>query len=109
MTFSFVGNPKPSSPYFITVLAFRNRFTALEKATLELAATDNPAATLSQRLQAASVRSYLADLNAATYIDLEREDLQASIEVLEQFGLIGEGRAVQILSKDVQPIEKYYD
>lgn len=89
----------------ITRLAFRNRFTMAEKTTLELASLDSPAAPMAQRQQAATLRAYLADVAAANYIDLERADTRAGVQMLEQAGLIGAGRALQILDGPVQPDE----
>ena len=50
----------------ITRLAFRNRFTQAEKVALELAALDNPSATMAQRQQAAALRAqYPISIDAA--------------------------------------------
>jgi len=89
----------------ITRLAFRNRFTMAEKTALELASLDSPAAPMAQRQQTAMLRAYLADVAAANYIDLARADTRAGVQMLEQAGLIGAGRALQILDGPVQPDE----
>jgi hypothetical protein len=91
----------------ITVLALRNRFTQTEKVTLEMAALDNPAATAQQRQLAAAIRVMMADLNVATFVDVTRPDTIAGIHSLETYGLIGAGRAAQILSTDTLLIEQY--
>lgn len=96
-----VAGPTPK----ITVLAFRNRFTQAEKITMDLASIDNPSGTIQQRQMAASLRVTSADLSAATYVDVTRPDTIASIQNLETYGVIGVGRAAQILSTTVHEIE----
>lgn len=93
-------------PWQITRLAFRNRFTMVEKAGLEMAGLDDPGAPMSQRQQAAMLRAYLADVAAATFIDLQRPDTRAGVEQLEALGLLAEGRAAEILDAPVQPAER---
>ena len=90
----------------ITRLAFRNRFTQAEKVTLELAALDNPAASTAQRQQAAALRSYLKDLDAATFVDLERPDTVAGVQSLGAAGLLAEGRAAAILTAPIEAHER---
>ena len=90
----------------ITKLAFRNRFTQAEKVTMEIAALDNPAATMPQRQQAAALRANLADTAAATFIDLQRADTRAGVLSLEAAGLLAAGRALEILDTPVQPEER---
>lgn len=84
----------------ITRLAFRNRFTTAEKVALELAALDNPSATMAQRQQSAALRAHLKDLDAASWVDLTRPETVAAMQMLETGGLIGEGRAAAILDVD---------
>ena len=90
----------------ITRLAFRNRFTQAEKVALELAALDNPAASTAQRQQAAALRSYLKDLDAATFVDLERPDTVAGVQSLGAAGLLAEGRAAAILTAPIEAHER---
>ncbi len=90
----------------ITRLAFRNRFTQVEKVILEMSALDDPAAPMAQRQQAATMRAYMADVNAATFIDLDRDDTRAGVQALEAAGLLASGRALEILDAPVQPHEK---
>ncbi len=90
----------------ITRLAFRNRFTQAENVALEIAALDNPAATLVQRQQAAAIRVHLADVNVSTFVDLARDDTRAGVQALETGGLIGVGRALQILDAPVEAHER---
>lgn len=97
---------KASKGSRITRLAFRNRFTMAEKTTLELAALDNPSAAMPARQQAAMLRAYLADVAAATFIELTRPDIREGVELLETMGLLGSGRALEILDAPIQPIER---
>ena len=90
----------------VTRLAFRNRFTQSEKVALELAALDDPAATMAQRQQAAAIRVNLADVAVSTFIDLAAQDTRAGVQALEAGGLLTEGRALEILDAPVQPNER---
>lgn len=90
----------------ITVLAFRNRFTQAEKVTLDLASIDNPSASMQQRQLSAALRVMQQDLNTATFIDLSRADTIAGVNSLETYGIIGAGRASQILNAPIQEIER---
>ena len=90
----------------ITRLAFRNRFTLAEKTMLELAALDSPSAPMPQRQQSAMLRAYLADVAASSFIDLQRADTRAGVQMLEQAGLIAAGRALQILDTPIEPSER---
>lgn len=89
----------------ITRLAFRQRFTQAEKTTLELASLDNPAASMQDRAQSAAIRVYLADVAAATFIDLSRSDTRDGVQALEAAGILAVGRAVEILDAPIQPAE----
>ena len=91
----------------ITRLAFRNRFTQAEKVALELASLDNPAGTMEQRQQAASLRVYLADLASSTFVDLARQDTRGGVNALESYGLIAPGRSAEILDSPILPSERY--
>ncbi|MHB8123992.1 MAG: hypothetical protein ACYDG4_18050 [Desulfuromonadaceae bacterium] len=90
----------------ITRLAFRNRFTQAEKVALELAALDDPAAPMAQRQQAAAIRVYLSDVNSASFIDLSNDGTRDGVVALEAGGLIGVGRALEILDAPVQAHER---
>ena len=81
----------------LTRLQFRTRFTAQEKAMLELAAMDDATAPTAQRLQAASLRAYLADLAAAEFVDMADATTVAGVQALEAAGLLATGRAAQVL------------
>lgn len=90
----------------ITRLAFRSRFTSTEKVAVEFACLDDPAAPMPQRLQSAALRAHQADLAAATFVDLAREDTRAGVQMLEAAGLLAEGRALEILGAPVLPQER---
>lgn len=92
---------KASAAGRITRLAFRNRFTTAEKVALEIAALDNPAAPMPQRAQAAALRANQADLASATFVDLQRPDTRAGVQMLEAAGLLAVGRALVILDAPV--------
>lgn len=89
----------------ITPLAFFNRFTQVEQLNIELASLDNPSATAEQRQQAAMLRIYVRNVNVATYVDLDRADTQNGVNTLEAMGIIGVGRANEILTAPVTLIE----
>lgn len=90
----------------ITRLAFRNRFTSAEKISMEIAALDNPAAAMPARAQAAALRANQADLASATFVDLQRPDTRAGVQMLEAAGLLAVGRASIILDAPVQADER---
>jgi len=94
-------------PRHMTKLGFRNRFTQPEKGGIEFAALDDPSAPMPARKQAAAVRAYQADVAAATFIDLQREDLRAGVQALETLGLLANGRAAEILDAPISDIERY--
>lgn len=90
--------PQPySGSWLITKLAFRNRFMPDEKVAIELAALDNPAADMQVRALAASLRANQQDIIVAQFIDLMFADTRSGVQALEAYGLIGAGRAAEIL------------
>lgn len=102
VTTEVVDDPLPPSPEYtgswhITKLAFRNRFTQEEKVTIAIASLDDPSAPMQQRGLAASLRTYQDDIAVAQYVDLKMEMTRNGVMALEQFGLIGQGRALEIL------------
>lgn len=104
----FVPVPMPEQPLLkMTKLAFRNRFTLAEKTGVELASLDDPSAPMAQRAQAAAIRVYLADVAAATFIDPAREETRAGVRALEAAGLIGAGRALEILDAPIGAAEAF--
>ena len=90
--------PAPANQ--ITKLAFRSRFTAVERATITFAARQNT-------VNGAAVQSYLDDVQAATFIDLNRQDTRAGVQGLEAAGLIAAGRATEILDTPATELEAY--
>lgn len=90
----------------MTVLAYRNRFTAAEKIAIEMAALDDPAATMAERQQAAAVRVYVQDLASAKFIDPQDEATRAGALALEALGLLAKGRALEILDAPIQAKER---
>ncbi len=86
------------SPKKITQLAFISRFTDAEAIALDLA-------SIGATVESASIRRYLNKINAATFIDLEREDTIAGVNQLEAVGLIGPGRAEVILTAPINEQE----
>ena len=97
----------PATNRHITKLAFRNRFTRAEKGLIDLASIDNPTAPMPQRVQAAQLRADLEDQSQAIFIDLSRPDTIAGVQALEAAGLIGIGRAVEILETEISDLERY--
>lgn len=95
----------------ITKLAFRNRFTAAEKATIEIAAVHNQslAADHASNLLAAGLRASLADQRDAWYIDLDRADTRGGVVALETYRILGAGRALQILDAPIQDGERHIE
>jgi hypothetical protein len=90
-------NPVTGLDSYITKLAFRNRFTADEKVSIELASIDISGGQAESREAAAMMRVWLADIDAAKYIDLNLAATRSGVQQLEQFGLIASGRSVTIL------------
>jgi hypothetical protein len=84
----------------ITRLAFRNRFTQTERATLYGLAAQNNATGY-------AFRDYLDSVNAATFIDLSRADTKASVNLLATMGVLSAQRASDILTKPIEDQEKY--
>lgn len=100
------ANSTTVQDYKITVLAFRNRFTTTEKVTLDLASIDNPSASMQQRQLAAMLRVMQQDLAVANYVDLARTETINGLHVLETYGILGTGRANEILSAPITEIER---
>lgn len=105
----FEAPPAPPAPVFtrLTKLGFRGRFAQAEKTAIELASLDDPTAAMVQRAQAAAIRVYLADVASATYIDPQRVDTRSGVQALEAAGLLGAGRALQILDEPIQAEEAF--
>lgn len=82
----------------ITPLAFLSRFTDAEAVAIDLA-------SIGATAPAAGLRRYLAKVNAAKYIDLDRADTRAGVQALEAATLLAAGRAAVILDAAVQASE----
>ena len=91
----------------ITKFAFRSRFTAAEKVALELASLDNPSGTLEERQAAAMLRVFLKDIDTAEFINLDMEQTTNGVKLLEQKGLLGTGRANEILTGEIKSEEAW--
>jgi hypothetical protein len=96
---------KANSIRHITKLAFRNRFTQAEKIAFEMAQVDDPTATQDVRLAAAAVRVLEKDLAASAYADMNNPAVQAGLHQLEAIGVLGVGRAEEIIWGDIEPYE----
>jgi len=90
----------------ITNLAFDLRFTLDERVAIELAGLDDPAAAPQQRAQAAALRVSQERAKKASFTDLDNPVTRASVEQMESLGLIGQGRAAEILDAPVQDEER---
>lgn len=65
--------PEPVEQRFITRLAFLSRFTDEEAIAIDLL-------SIGATVEAATIRRYLSKINAATYIDLDREDVRQGVQ-----------------------------
>ncbi len=99
--------PPPPPPPIITKIAFRDRFTATEKEDLQLAAVINPSDTAQQKRQASRIQSWLEDIRNMDYVDLTNARVIAGVNAMETVGIIGVGRAAEILSLEIQDDERY--
>lgn len=82
----------------ITKLAFLSRFTDAEAVALDLA-------SIGATVEAATLRWYMAKVNAASFIDLSHNDTRLGVQALEPMGILAAGRASEILDAPVQPHE----
>ncbi|WP_233626309.1 MULTISPECIES: hypothetical protein [unclassified Delftia] len=86
--------------------ALRRRFTVVERTALEWAVVDRAEAGEADRLNAATLRSLLKDIEQARQLDLDDPELADSLRQFEAFGLIAAGRAQEILDGPVQAHEQ---
>ncbi|MCB4787833.1 hypothetical protein LGR64_16315 [Delftia sp. Lp-1] len=100
-----VAAGKPA-PRHITPHALRRRFTVVERTALEWAVVDRAEAGEADRLNAATLRSLLKDIEQARQLDLDDPELADSLRQFEAFGLIAAGRAQEILDGPVQAHEQ---
>ena len=80
-----VVEPEIKQP--ISVLDFRNRFTQDEKIAIYTAAK-----------QAVAIQVWIEDLGAAKDVNVTHDQTIAGVNALESAGLIGVGRAAEILN-----------
>lgn len=85
--------------------AFRERFTDAELVAIERAALDVPTATDAARNRSARLRVLLQRMASDEHIDIERPTLRALVQALETFGVLGAGRAAQVLDLNVSEEE----
>ncbi len=90
----------------VTNLAFDLRFTKEERVDIEMASLDDPTAPYEMRRQAADIRVALQRANKASWSDLDDPVTRANVQQFEQYGLIGEGRAAEILDTPVDESER---
>lgn len=93
-------------PKIVTNLAFDLRFTKEERVAIEMASLDDPSAPNDVRKQAADIRVSLQRADKASWTDLNDPVTRDSVQQFEQFGLIGEGRAAEILDTPVDDSER---
>lgn len=93
------------APRKITPLAFRRRFTKVERASIEWAAVDKADQPDAQRQLAAALRADLKDQEQAQFIDLDEADVALGLQTLEAIGLLAVGRAAAITGAPVLPEE----
>jgi hypothetical protein len=80
------GFPQKAKPH-LTRLEFMQRFTLAERKTIRNASKNNQ-----------DVEDMMHMLEIATYVDLNRADTIAMVNALESAGLIGTGRAAEVLA-----------
>ena len=94
----FAASDEPVADRHISQLAFLSRFTDAEAIGIDLA-------SIGATVEAATMRRYTAKIQAAKYIDLDMPDTRAGVQALEMFGLIAQGRAIEILDAPVEAKE----
>jgi hypothetical protein len=107
--YAWVVRANPPAPVvrpWITLLAFRRRFTSAERSMLERKSLDDPAGTEVQRNRSAAVRAWFADLAAAGHADLADDMVRAPVLQMESAAWIGAGRALEILDAPIAPDER---
>ena len=98
--------PREPALRHIIPQALRRRFTVVERTALEWAVVDRAEAGEAERMNAATLRSLLKDIEQARRIDLDDPELADSLRRFEAFGLIAAGRAQEILGGPVQAHEQ---
>ena len=106
----------PPRKRWVTKLAFWNRMTQGERINIDLV-SERPvqlegelaADFETSRANAAALRDMRTQLDAASYIDLERTDTRGGVQALESMGLLAVGRALAILDGPITEAEFYRD
>jgi hypothetical protein len=94
-----VALDKPITPHrYITKLAFYNRLLPEEAIAIDLG-------SIGATVQAATLRYFFNKITMANYVDLDLSELSTGLQTLEQFGILGAGRALVILNTPVLPNE----
>jgi hypothetical protein len=87
---TFIAPPVPEpGPIILNKVDFLRLFTQQERIDIRAAAAVNPV-----------VADYQSMLDAAVTVNLQDPDILSGIPLLEQAGLIGPGRAAQILANE---------
>jgi len=90
MRIEYISTPQPRQ---ITHLALNLRFTRAERDAIRTSSD-------------ADVQDVLFLFDVARYIDLDRVETVAGLNMLEAKGLLGAGRAQQIIEQQVEPHER---
>lgn len=90
----------------ITHFAFLSRFTDAELIAIELAQVHNPNATAEQQYLAATLRMHQHKFDSSQFIDLAHAQTIAGVNGLELAGLLGTGRASEILNAPITDAER---
>lgn len=93
-------NHQPEVNTKITQLGFLSRFLDDEAIDIDLA-------SIGATREAALIRRYLQKVNAASHIDLSRQDLMDDLNKLVQFGLLSSERVESILTTPIAPHEQF--
>ena len=101
---------------WITKLAFDNRFSLTEAVALKAmqamparGAEETDAEYIQRTQVPAQLQVLQSRLNMASYIDLDRADTRGAVMSLEGLGLLGSGRALEILDGSIADHEFYRD
>lgn len=88
------SNPVANEAKHVTKYEFRKLFTLMERVAIDNFAS-NPAIPANYK---AMLLTLLKDLELSAEVHLDNPDVAAGVNMLEQIGLIGVGRAARILS-----------
>ena len=97
----------PFSDGRITAIAFRERFTQVERTDLEMAMRDLTTDTNNQRKTAAKLRWNLYDQGVSTYINLNKSRIRDWVTDLGVAGIITPARASEIINAPITDHELY--